>query len=255
MSLIPAISPTVFALRPDFTALSIVAENVRNSQSDAYSAGLLDAACAALDAAPWAEAHLEAWREAYRAFGAKPQRTPCSAEALRRRAARDGGLPTVNAVVDLYNAVSVRYAVPVGGEDAGVYAGAPSLVRAVGGEPFDTVQDGQPKVEPVEAGEVVWRDALGVTCRRWNWRQGVRTRIGPETTGMWFVLERLDPMPIDALRRAGAELIEGLKRLSPDVRTSTLLLARSNGGMAETEPAKPVVPYRIMRTRHVPLSN
>jgi DNA/RNA-binding domain of Phe-tRNA-synthetase-like protein len=237
MPLIPVISPAVFALRPDFTALSIAAENVRNTPSDAHSAGLLDAACATLDAAPWAEAHLEAWREAYRAFGAKPQRTPCSAEALRRRATRDRSLPTVNPVVDLYNAVSLRYAIPVGGEDAGVYAGAPSLVRAVGGEPFDTVQEGQPKVEPVEAGEVVWRDALGVTCRRWNWRQGVRTRIGPRTTRMWFVLERLDPMPIDALRRAGAELTEGLERLSPGVRTSTLLLVRPDGGMAETEPA------------------
>lgn len=235
MPLVPVISPDIFTLRPDFTALSIVAENVRNTRSDASSAGLLDAACAALDAAPWAEAHLDAWREAYRAFGAKPQRTPCSAEALRRRAAHDRRLPTVNAVVDLYNAVSVRHALPVGGEDARVYAGSPSLVRAVGGEPFDTVQNGEPKVEPVDPGEVVWRDARGVTCRRWNWRQGVRTRIGPETTTMWFVLERLAPMPIEALRQAGAELIEGLGRLNPDVRTSTLLLGRFGDGPADIE--------------------
>jgi DNA/RNA-binding domain of Phe-tRNA-synthetase-like protein len=225
MPFVPTISPDILALRPDFTVLSIFAENIRNSESDAWSTGLLDEACTAVDAAPWAEEHLDAWRDAYRAFGAKPQRTPCSAEALRRRVQRDGRLPAVNAVVDLYNAISVRHAIPVGGEDAGVYAGSPSLIRAVGGEPFETVQDGQPKIEPVDPGEVVWRDALGVTCRRWNWRQGTRTRIGPETASMWFVLERLDPMPIEALERAGDELIEGLGRLSPDIRTSTLLLS------------------------------
>lgn len=215
--MIPTIAPEIFALRPDFAALSLVAEGVRNGPSDG-------AITPPLDDAPWAEAHLDAWREAYRAFGAKPQRTPCSAEALRRRAARDGSLPAVNAVVDLYNAVSVRFAVPVGGEDADLYVGAPALVRAIGGEPFDTVQDGQPRIEPVEAGEVVWRDARGVTCRRWNWRQGARTRIGLETTAMWFVLERLDPMPLDALHQAGSVLAEGLRRLSPDVRISTVLL-------------------------------
>ena len=224
MSFAPAISPEIFALRPEFTALSIYVDAARNTESDAQSAGLLDAACGMLDAAPWAEAHLEAWREAYRAFGAKPQRTPCSADALRKRALKDGRLPTVNAVVDLYNAISVRFALPIGGEDADLYAGAPSLIRAIGGEPFDTIQEGRPQIDPVDRGEVVWRDARGVTCRRWNWRQGVRTRIGVDTTSMWFVLERLDPMPISALEQAGAELLNSLHALSPGIRASTLML-------------------------------
>jgi DNA/RNA-binding domain of Phe-tRNA-synthetase-like protein len=224
MSFVPTISPAVFALRPDFTALSIFAKTLRNTESDARSMGLLKGACAALDAAPWAEAHMEAWRDAYRAFGAKPQRTPCSSEALRRRALKDGRLPSVNAVVDLYNAISVRYAIPVGGEDADAYAGSPTLIRATGGEPFDTIQDGLPKIEPVDAGEVVWRDARGVTCRRWNWRQGARTRIGVDTTTTWFILERLAPMPIEALEQAGVELVESLRRLDPNVRMSSVLL-------------------------------
>ena len=45
-------------------------------------------------------------------LGAKPQRTPCSAEALRRRLSVDGAPPRVNAIVDLYNAISLRYARP-----------------------------------------------------------------------------------------------------------------------------------------------
>ena len=217
MSFLPTIAPDVFALRPDFVALSLHVQGARNAASDAQGRETPRTAVAELDQADWAEAHLESWRAAYRAFGAKPQRTPCSAEALRRRALRDGAPPSVNAIVDLYNAVSLRYALPIGGEDAALYQGRPELVRAVGGEPFDTVQDGAPRVEPVEPGEVVWRDARGVTCRRWNWRQGVRTRITAQSTDLWFVLERLDPMPLEALDAAGEAMIAGLRRLSPEL--------------------------------------
>jgi DNA/RNA-binding domain of Phe-tRNA-synthetase-like protein len=221
----PVIAPEIHALRPDFAALSILVVGARNGPSDLYGADQLRLACEAQEP-EWAEAHLEAWRDAYRAFGAKPQRTPCSVEALRKRVQRDGTVPPVNAVVDLYNAVSLRYALPIGGEDADAYAGTARLVIAQGGETFDTAQNGEPKAEMIDPGEVIWRDDRGTTCRRWNWRQGVRTRITDGSTAMWFVLERLDPMPISALMRAGDDLIAGLKRLSPLLQASSLLLQR-----------------------------
>ena len=92
----------------------------------------------------WAPAHLQAWADVFRQFGAKPQRTPCSAEALRRRVLRDGNLPSIDPVVDLYNAISLEYAIPVGGENAEAYVGSPRLVVADGSEPFDTTKEGQP---------------------------------------------------------------------------------------------------------------
>ena len=119
--------------------------------------------------------HVAAWREAYRSFGAKPQRTRNSLEALLRRAA--SGLPRVNRLTDIYNAVSVLHQVPLGGEDLTRYSGAPRLLRATGTEPFDTVADGAEVIEHPEPGEVVWCDDAGVTCRRWNWRQGRRTQL------------------------------------------------------------------------------
>eukprot|EP01037_Dinobryon_pediforme_P006643 gene6643-6712_t len=175
-------------------ALSIRVQGLQNRDSDAASMAALAAACAARP--DWAEAHMAAWQEAYRAFGAKPNRTPCSAEALRKRALRDGALPAINAVVDLYNAASVGFAVPVGGEDLRSYRGVPRLLRATGLEVFETVKEGQPAQEHPENGEVVWADEAGVTCRRWNWRQGTRTRVTLDTTDVWFVIERLAPMPV-----------------------------------------------------------
>lgn len=223
----PVISPEIFALRPDFRALSIHASGITNIAATLETSDALAEACKSPCAEPWAEAHREAWREAYRAFGAKPQRTPCSAEALLKRALRDGQIPGANAVVDLYNAVSLRYAIPVGGENADAYVGAPRLVRATGEESFETMQSGVPVVEKAERGEVVWIDKHGVTCRRWNWRQGTRTRIETTTTSMWFVLEALNPMPDEALTRAAAELVRGLLRISPDAQCEAHLLAHN----------------------------
>lgn len=231
MTLHPIIDAEIFTLRPDFMALSILVSGGRNCPSDASSEALLAEAVQCLDAHQWAEAHLDAWRDAYRAFGAKPKKTPCSAEALRKRAARDGAMRPLNAVVDLYNAISLRFAVPVGGEDATTYAGLPFLCRANGDEPFHTMAEGQPVVEFPETGEVIWRDDFGVTCRRWNWRQGSRTQITEASQDMWFVLERLDPMPFDALLDAGRMLVGGLQRIAPQSALSVHIFdARSATG-------------------------
>src|SRR5690349_21192282 len=140
MAFEPDIDPAIWRLRPDFAAFSVTVQGGRNSPSDAASAAMLAEASAGLErSAAWATEHLEAWRAAYRAFGAKPQRTPSSAEALRKRA---GSLPAVNHLVDAYNALSLRYAVPIGGEDLDAYVGRPRLMVARGGEPFATVRDG-----------------------------------------------------------------------------------------------------------------
>ncbi|WP_313466006.1 B3/B4 domain-containing protein, partial [Pseudomonas nitroreducens] len=183
-------------------------------------------ACAALLAGEpaWAEAHLAAWADVFRRFGAKPQRTPCSAEALRKRVLRDGSLPVIDPVVDLYNAISVQFAIPVGGENLAAYAGTPRLVIADGNELFDTMKDGAPAHESPESGEVIWRDDLGVTCRRWNWRQGVRTRLGADAQQMWFILESLPQMPLEALREAGDQLIAGLQAMMPGAKAEAQLV-------------------------------
>jgi DNA/RNA-binding domain of Phe-tRNA-synthetase-like protein len=220
MSFAPTIDPAIWRLRPDYVALSLMVRGGRNAASDPGSVAAL-AVAADLATADSAEPHLEAWREAYRAFGAKPQRTPCSAEALRRRAP---ALPVVNALVDAYNALSVRYAVPIGGEDLAAYVGSPRLTVAMGGEPFATTRDGAEAVEEVPAGEVIWRDEAGVTCRRWNWRQTPRTRLLEHSTAMWFVIERLEPMPLAAVEAAGAELVGAVRELAPGAEIRQLWL-------------------------------
>ncbi|MHA7154910.1 B3/B4 domain-containing protein [Arthrobacter sp. TMN-50] len=166
--------------------------------------------------------HVAAWRDAYRGFGAKPQRTRNSLEGLLRRAV--AGLPRVNRLTDLYNAISVLHQVPLGGEDLAGYIGAPRLIRAIGDEPFDTAAGGTEMVEHPEPGEVVWCDDAGVTCRRWNWRQGRRTQLGDNTTTALFILDALEPMTDDALQRGANALALHLKQLGPDIKIASRLL-------------------------------
>jgi DNA/RNA-binding domain of Phe-tRNA-synthetase-like protein len=119
----------------------------------------------------------------------------------------------------------VLHQIPVGGEDLTRYAGPRRLIRAVGDEPFDTVADGVEVIEHPEAGEVVWCDDVGVTCRRWNWRQARRTQLREDTSTALFILDALDPVTDQALHGAADDLLARLARLEPDVRSARRLIA------------------------------
>ncbi|MFM4962824.1 B3/4 domain-containing protein [Aeromonas bivalvium] len=226
----PQIDPRVVALAPGFRALSIRVEGAAIVDRRVGTQALARACqSVAAGGAPWAQAHLSAWDQVFKRFGAKPSRTPCSAQALRKRVLREGSLPSIDPVVDLYNAISVEYAIPVGGEDLAAYEGAPRLIIADGTELFDTMKEGAPGQERPEPGEVVWCDDRGVTCRRWNWRQGTRTRLSAESGQMWFILESLPEMPLAALQEAGDRLMDGLRQMMPAARIESALLASPGG--------------------------
>lgn len=215
-SVMPSIDTGITRIAPGFRALSISVE-AATIVDRGFASETLSRACRSIadkDVA-WAEAHSSAWAEVFRTFGAKPQRTPCSSDALRKRVLRDGNLPSIDPVVDLYNAISIEYAVPVGGENVAAYVGEPRLVIADGTESFDAMKDGVVAHESPNRGEVVWRDEIGATCRRWNWRQGIRTRLSSDASRMWFILESLPAMLLDALHEAGDRLVQGLHQMMP----------------------------------------
>ncbi|MFF1273518.1 B3/4 domain-containing protein [Streptomyces marokkonensis] len=225
MTFTPTVSDEVRALAPGFTHVTVEAHDLVNGASTEASSALLDDAARRLAGrlrgrAPHEDPHMAAWREIYTAFGSKPSRTRNSAEALAKRALSEAGLPRINLLVDLYNAISVAHLVPVGGEDIDRIRGGMRLVRATGEEDFVTVAGGEETVEHPDPGEVVWRDDTGVTCRRWNWRQGPRTRLTEETTSGIFLLESMAPMPVPEVEAAAAELAGLLEKFSPGARVT-----------------------------------
>ncbi|MEW1979019.1 phenylalanine--tRNA ligase beta subunit-related protein [Kocuria palustris] len=141
--------------------------------------------------------------------------------------AAEKGLPRVNALTDVYNAICVLHQIPFGGEDLERYQGPARLFRASGTESFDTASGGEMVIEHSEEGEIVWGDDAGVTCRRWNWRQGRRTALSDRTRSALFILDGLDPVSNDQLHAAADALVEALTALGAEVSTERLLLGAS----------------------------
>ncbi|ORA32887.1 B3/B4 domain-containing protein [Mycobacterium aquaticum] len=225
------IDDAVFALRPDYRAVLLAVDGLVPGPSDQAGELLLrqaeSVAAQSISEVPVDQLpHIADWREAYRAFGAKPQRTRNSVEALTRRAG--SGLPRVNRLTDIYNAISVLHQVPVGGEDLSRYQGAPQLIRATGDESFDTTADGLGVVEHPEPGEVVWCDDAGVTCRRWNWRQARRTQLRDDTTSALFILDALGAMTDLQLHAAADDLAIRLRGLGTNVRVAQRFMSSSS---------------------------
>jgi DNA/RNA-binding domain of Phe-tRNA-synthetase-like protein len=222
------IDDAVFDVRPDYRAVLLAVDSLEPDPSDGAGEELLrraeSAAALAMSELPVDQLpHIADWREAYRAFGANPQRTRNSVEALTRRAG--SGLPRVNRLTDVYNAISVLHQIPVGGEDLSRYRGAPQLIRATGSETFDTTADGVAVIEHPEPGEVVWCDDVGVTCRRWNWRQARRTQLQENTTSALFILDALGAMTDGQLHAAADDLAAQLRRLGTNVHIAQRFLS------------------------------
>jgi DNA/RNA-binding domain of Phe-tRNA-synthetase-like protein len=223
------LDPALAQRFPEYSALIIYARDLANGPSDTASVDTLRAAESAARTAfgtnkPATHPHIAAWRQAYAAFGAKPSKFPCSVEALLDRTLKGRDLPAINQIVDRYNAVSLASVLPIGGEDLDRLDGDLILTVADGTEPWETMHEGQEIIAHPEPGEIVWRDNAGVTCRRWNWRQGLRTQLTERTTNAYFVLDRLPPYPLADLHQAGAALQEHLRTTSPGCQIEVELL-------------------------------
>lgn len=145
------------------------------------------------------------WRNAYAAFGVKPNKYRSSIESLLR-SARNGSVRSINPLVDLYNTVSLKYFLPCGGEDLRAIEGDIRLTRAAGGEHF--VPLGSEEEQPPQPGEVIYRDDVGVICRSWNWREADRTKLSQSTTSAFLCIETLPELGVERLKEACHELAE-----------------------------------------------
>jgi DNA/RNA-binding domain of Phe-tRNA-synthetase-like protein len=148
---------------------------------------------------------LVGWRSAFRQFGIDPTQYRCAAEALLRRLTKKGDIPSINALVDCCNLISIRYALPVAAIDLRHVCGVISVHYADGGEHFNPLGEDQPG--PPEVGEVIFSDEAGlVVARRWCWRQSVESASRLETNQLLVTIEAQDPSGAANLDNAMQEL-------------------------------------------------
>ena len=158
------------------------------------------------------------WREAYQRFKTK-KGARCSIENLLKRVLKGNPVGSITPSVDIYNAVSLKYALPVGGEDIDSFEGDLRLGITEGGDAFCAL--GEDEDDPTLAGELCYRDDAGAVCRCWNWRDGRRTALSDDSKSAFLVIECVDPTrlgDLDAALRELAQLVERFLGASVETR-------------------------------------
>ncbi len=148
---------------------------------------------------------IKVWREAFQKFKSK-KGARSSIEAMLKRVNKGDHIGTINPLVDIYNSISLKYALPCGGEDMDAFIGDVKLTKALGNEPFTTL--GTNENAPPYEGEIVYKDDHGAICRCWNWRESVRTMLTENTKNAFLCIELIDNERIEAFKSALNELAE-----------------------------------------------
>lgn len=148
--------------------------------------------------------HIASWRDIYRSFGTKPSDYRPSAEALIRRALKTGKLPRINNAVDIYNIISVKHVIPMGGFDLDNVEGDIQLKKSEGGETFTPL--GASKTEETYSGEIVYVDSERVLTRRWNYRDADETKITEDTKNMVLFIDASPEISRVTVEKALSEL-------------------------------------------------
>jgi lysyl-tRNA synthetase class 2 len=157
-----------------------------------------------------ANPRIGAWRKAYSSFGAKPRKYKCSVENLYRMILEGIELRHINNIVDIYNYISIKHMIPVGGDDIDKVDGDITLKFAIGNEPFTKLNSQE--IENPKEGEIVYTDDKEVLCRRWNWRECDKSKMTEDTKNVTLVVEGLPPVTKQEVKTILKELSELVQR-------------------------------------------
>ncbi|MCB2294511.1 B3/4 domain-containing protein [Clostridium algoriphilum] len=153
---------------------------------------------------------IKIWRESFQKFKTK-KGARSSIEALLKRIDKGNHIGNINPLVDIYNSISLRYALPCGGEDIDKFNGDIRLTKAIGDEDF--VPLGTDKNSPPYEGEIVYKDNAGAICRCWNWRESLRTMLTEKTNNAFLCIELTD-------EKRQVEFEDALKELEKLVKSN-----------------------------------
>ena len=207
------VTEKVFEKMPDVCFGLVSVKGVDNSRGYDFIDTMLDESIASCEAyfegkVVKQEKELAPYRTAFQNLGINPNKFMSSIEALLTRIAKKKGMPHINAVVDLGNAISLKYYLPVGAHDLDTMDGEFCVRTATAEDTF--LPFGAEERETVEIDEVVYATGTKVRTRRWIWRQSEEGKIGDETKELLFILDGFKDN-LDRVMAARDELEDILK--------------------------------------------
>ncbi|MEV0155228.1 phenylalanine--tRNA ligase beta subunit-related protein [Micromonospora sp. NPDC050686] len=218
-------SPRIWSAYPQLVAGVVAAGGVGAQGAVRPAVDRLTALAAArLAAGPESGlAEIQAWRRAYATMGLPPTRYRCAAESLLRRFRREAALPRLHPLVDLCNAFSLAYAIPVGVFDVARIDGDLEVRHALGDEDYLTFAGTTERPDP---DEVIFADRAGrAHSRRWTGRQSGDSAVRAGTGEVLIVVEGLHADAPGDVPRLVAELVTELERAWPAHTRSAVLSA------------------------------
>lgn len=184
-------SPEIWAAYPALTPGVLIAEGLSAEKDvQARVAEYQAVARSRLEAGSEGDLpEVQAWRRAFSQMGLKPTQYRCAAESLLRRFRKEGALPSLHPLVDLCNALSLAFAIPIAVFDISHIEGHLEVRLADGDERYLSFAG---EIEHPEAGEVIFADAGGAAhARRWTHRQSASSAVRANTEAVLIVAEAL----------------------------------------------------------------
>ena len=229
-----SIADEIFVQFPDYVRGVVLADGLTNGPTPPELVDRLRAAEASIRERMTLETiaafpRIASWREAYRSAGIKPNEFRSSVEAMARRALRSQELPSINALVDIGNVLSLHHVLPVGSHALDEVTSDLALLKATGEEEF--VPFGSDQSERPAPGEIVFVEGRTVLTRRWSWRQARHTLTLPETKTVEINIDGLPPITKSEIETIGHEAMELVRRFCGG-RMRLELLTRQNPRMS-----------------------
>ena len=239
-----SIQKELFDILPDLTIGTVVAKGLDNTHPSKEIDDLLDQAVVEMKKnfiGEKAQEHprIKPWRSAFSKLGISGSKFPSSIESMARRVLKGDPFPRINPLVNLYNAVSLKFLVPMGGHDLGTLQGNIHLRFAEGWEPFTPMGGGETGAVP--KGELVYCDDREVLTRNWVWRQCEKDKATEKTKNIFI--------PVDVLGEVGREradeIILELSRLIPRYLGGTFFSAILTREKPSVEFSFPLLPKAV----------
>ena len=196
------VDKAVFEKLPDYCIGVVAALGLDNREHNEALEKLLDEATAGFAAANKNTnirelPGVKACREAFHTLGINPNKFLCSIESLMKRVQKSGALPHINTVVDLGNAFSLNYGLPMGAHDVDKMEEDMEIRFSTAADHFQPM--GETETENMPEGELVYVSGNTVKTRRWVWRQSEDGKIGPDTCNVF--------LPIDGFKGVNEETV------------------------------------------------
>ena len=170
--------------------------------------------------------YIKCYREAFQKLNINPNKFMCSIEALLTRISKKKGMPEINSVVDLVNAVSIKYKLPMGAHDLDSMKEDFYIRYSVNGDIF--LPFGETNTEEVDNNELVYVTSNDVRTRRWIWRQSEHGKIIETSSNIIFPIDAFIGVNDDKAIKARDELSELLSKFfNCEIKTG-LIDAKNN---------------------------